>query len=218
MVNQPIAQPDLIREPMRRRVSLGLPALLGLLLAAAVLPLGLGLWLARPPGEGSPEVRFARDMSAHHSQAVAMALIMRDRSQDATLRTFAGDIVLTQQSQIGQMAGWLEVWGRPLAGDGAPMDGMGQMMGMAAQTEVNALGELPLAEAEVRFLQLMTSHHQGGVLMAEEALTQRLRPEVRRLAEAVVRGQNSEIAFITELLALRGAAPPAPLQPMEHDR
>jgi uncharacterized protein (DUF305 family) len=204
-----------VSEP--RRLSLGVPALAGLLLLAALLPLAAGYWLTRPPGPDSAEVRFARDMSAHHEQAVEMALIIRDRSADEVLRTFAGDIVYTQQSQIGRMAGWLEVWGQPYAGAAAPMDGMGQMMGMAAQAEVNALRDLPLAEAEVRFLQLMTSHHEGGVHMAEEVLAARPRPEVARLAQAVVRGQQSEIGLMAELLAERGAEPPPPLQPMDHD-
>lgn len=199
-----------------RQVALGAPALAGLLLLAALLPLALGYWLTRPPGEGSPEVTFVRDMSAHHEQAVEMALIIRDRSEDELLRTFTGDIAFTQQSQIGRMAGWLEVWGVPYAGAEPPMGGMAEMMGMAPQAEVNALRDLPLPEAEVRFLQLMTTHHEGGVQMAEELLAGRARPEVARLAQAIVRGQQGEIAFMRELLAARGAEPPPPLQPMDH--
>lgn len=190
------------------------------ILVLALLPalaVALTWWLLRPPGEGSAEARFARDMIAHHEQAVEMALIIRDRSNDETLRTFATDIVLTQQNQLGQMAGWLSAWGLPFAGAEPPMGGMGQMMGMASQADLNALHELPPAEAEVRFLQLMTSHHEGGVMMAEGVLAENPRAEVRRLAEAVVRGQQAEIDFMAELLALRGAAPPPPLQPMEHD-
>lgn len=203
-------------EPEPRRLSLSLPALLGLLLLAALLPLALGFWLTRPPGAGSPEVDFARDMSAHHEQAVEMALIIRDRTSDEVLRTFADDIILTQQNQIGRMAGWLEVWGQPFAGPEPAMGGMGLMMGMAPQAEVNALRELPIEQAEVRFLQLMTSHHEGGVLMAEEVLVTNPRPEVARLAESIVRGQQAEIGLMREMLALRGAEPPAPLQPMDH--
>jgi len=206
---------ETVRAP--RRVSLSVPALAGLLLAAALLPLALGYWLTRPPGEGSAEVRFARDMVAHHEQAVEMALIIRDRTADEVLRTFADDIIFTQQSQIGQMTGWLEVWGVPYAGADPPMDGMSQMMGMAVQSDVNALRDLPPAEAEVRFLQLMTTHHEGALIMADEVLAARPRPEVARIAQAVVRGQQAEIGFMRELLTMRGAEPPAPLRPINHD-
>ena len=186
------------------------------MLALALLAALVALWLARPPGEGSAEVRFVRDMSAHHEQAVELALLIRDRSHDETLRALATDIILGQQSQIGRMSGWLEQWGRPFAGADAPMGGMGPMMGMAPQAEVNSLTTLPVAEAEVRFLQLMTTHHEGGLLMAQEVLAAHPRPEVARLAESVVRGQRGELGLMRELLALRGSAPPAPLQPMQH--
>ncbi|NJN18712.1 MAG: DUF305 domain-containing protein [Oscillochloris sp.] len=190
--------------------------LFGLLLIAALLPATL-IWIfSRPPAEGSAEARFARDMSFHHEQAVEMALIIRDRTADPDLRTIASDIVLTQQNQIGQMTGWLTAWGLPFASIEPPMNGMGLMMGMAPQTEVNALRDLPLDEAEIRFLQLMISHHEGGVMMAEDVLKQSPHPAVERLASAMAVGQRGEIELMTELLARRGAEPPPPLQPMQH--
>lgn len=192
------------------------PAILAAALGVALVVALGALWAGREPGEGSAEVGFVRDMIAHHEQAVEMALLIRDRTADEDLRAFATDIILGQQSQIGRMSGWLEQWGLPYAGIETPMGGMGQMMGMAAQQDVNALGSLPLAEAEVRFLQLMTSHHEGAVLMAKDVLAARPRPEVARLAEGVRRGQDAEIGLMRELLALRGAEPPPPLQPMQH--
>jgi uncharacterized protein (DUF305 family) len=199
-----------------RQISFGLTALAGLLLAAALLPLALWLWPGAAPGEGSPAVVFARDMSYHHTQAVALALAISSRTTDPDLRTFATDIILTQQNQIGQMSGWLAVWGRPLSGDGAPMGGMGAMMGMASQEQLNALASLPVAEAEVSFLQLMIRHHQGGVFMAQDLLKQRVPPAVARLAQSIVKGQQNEIGLMRELLAKRGAQPPPDLQPMTH--
>jgi uncharacterized protein (DUF305 family) len=173
-------------------------------------------FLQRPPGERSAEVIFARDMIAHHEQAVDMALRIRERTSDPTLIAFSTDTVLTQQNQIGQMSGWLATWGRPFASAAPVMLGMGPMMGMADQADVNALSTLSLAEAEVLFLQLMHRHHQGGVMMAEDVLRKRPRPEVTRLAEAMERGQAAELELINELLTLRGAPIPEPLPPMNH--
>jgi hypothetical protein len=70
------------------------------ILALLLVTIGLAfrLWSTRMPGEGSPEVTFARDMSAHHDQAVEMAVILRDRGVDEELRTIALDITLTQQA------------------------------------------------------------------------------------------------------------------------
>jgi uncharacterized protein (DUF305 family) len=177
---------------------------------------GLLVWLLlRPPQESSAEVTFARDMIAHHSQAVEMALIVRERSTDPDLRLFALDIVLTQQAQIGQMQGWLATWGQTLTGAQPPMRGHGAMMGMASRADVNALGVLPPAEAEVKFLQLMINHHLGGVAMAQALLAGSPRAEVARLAEAIVQGQQGEVDYMRDLLAQRNAAPAAPAAPPE---
>src|SRR5687768_10755244 len=100
-------------------------------------------WSARMPGEGSPEVTFARDMSAHHEQAVEMAFILRDRGEDEELRTIALDIILTQQAQSGMMQGWLQVWGQPISGPAAPMGGQGEAMGMASYEDIQQLEALP---------------------------------------------------------------------------
>lgn len=172
-----------------------------LLLALAVF------WLARgrAPAEGSPEATFARDMAAHHAQAVEMALIIRDRSADEELRRFALDIVLTQQTQIGQMQGWLAAWGLPISGPQPPMNGHGEMMGLATQSQVNELRTLPEPEAKAAFLQLMIAHHQGGIAMAQAALSQTNRPEIVRLARAIVAGQQSELAYMQSLLKAAGS-------------
>jgi uncharacterized protein (DUF305 family) len=81
-----------------------------LVLAVAVAAGALFLWASsRPPQEGSAEAGFALDMMVHHAQAVEMAEIVRDRTENPQTRTLATDIALTQQAQIGQMQGWLAV-------------------------------------------------------------------------------------------------------------
>jgi uncharacterized protein (DUF305 family) len=220
MENIQVDPPTPVADQTRRRISwpwlVALIFGLGLVALWSVVLLGL---VPRLPAEGSPEVTFARDMAAHHTQAVEMALILRDRSNDEELRRFALDILLTQQAQIGQMDGWLAAWGLPLSGLQPPMSGMGEMMGMATRKQINELQTLAVSNAEVSFLQLMIRHHQGGVIMAQAALRQTNRPEVVRLATAIVAGQQSEIDYMTDLLARRGAEPLPPLEPMpmNHD-
>ena len=190
----------------------------GGILLAFVLGLVLGRALEMRLGEGSPEVVFARDMIAHHEQAVEMALILRDRTTDSTLRDYALDIILTQQGQVGQMQGWLSSYGVPLVGANPPMRGQGEMMGMAKRADVNALRTVSVPQLEVRFLQLMITHHEGGVMMAHDVLDRTRRPEVRRLAQSVVDGQTAEIRFMEGLLKARGGTRPEPLSPMNHSR
>jgi uncharacterized protein (DUF305 family) len=179
---------------------------------------GLGYaWLVHLPAEGSAEVNFARDMSAHHAQAVEMALIMRERrALSNDLDSLTLDIVLTQQAQLGQMQGWLAVWGQPLAGAAPPVQGMGEIMGMATLKQLNNLRSMPDVEAETLFLQLMVRHHQGGVTMAGEVDSKTARPEVKRLVQAIMRSQESEMTTMIDLLARREARPFEPLVPMNH--
>lgn len=164
-------------------------------------------WGQAPPGEGSAEVNFARAMAAHHGQAVEMALILYNRSDNDELRTLALDILLTQQAQIGQMQGWLAIWKLPMHGLEPPLGENPHMMGMASQEDINALKIVPIKEAEVSFLQLMIRHHQGGVTMAEMVLKETYQPAVESLAQAVVSAQQSEIEYMTALLAQRDAQP-----------
>lgn len=169
--------------------------------------------LPRPPGEASPEVSFARDMSAHHAQAVDMSVILLKRAADPAVRLLAQDILLTQQAQIGQMGGWLMAWGRPLSGRDAPMAGMNRsQMGLASASDVAQLQDLPVNTAQTRYLTLMRRHHQGGVAMARSALKTVKRPEVQAFAQRVVSAQTAEIQAIDALLAQR-LIDTAPVQP-----
>ena len=173
----------------------------------------LALYLtSRPPGDDSAEAGFARDMMVHHAQAVEMAGILRDKSVSPEMETLATDIALTQQAQIGQMQGWLAVWGLPMTGAEPPMAWMdhhtdGRMPGMATPEEIGALREAPPEEAEKRFLQLMIPHHQAAVPMAEAVLEETDRLEVRQLAGAIAASQKAEIETMRDLLAERGAKP-----------
>jgi uncharacterized protein (DUF305 family) len=179
----------------------------------------LALYLtSRPLGDDSAEAGFARDMMVHHAQAVEMAGILRDKSVSLEMETLATDIALTQQAQIGQMQGWLAVWGLPVTGAepsmawmGHPTDG--RMPGMATPEEVGALREAPPEEAEKRFLRLMIPHHQAAVPMAEAVLEETDRPEVSELASAIVASQKAEIEVMRDLLAERGAKPGRGSQP-----
>ncbi|UBV43377.1 DUF305 domain-containing protein [Deinococcus taeanensis] len=187
-------------------VLLTLAALSALLILAALL---FGPRLV-PPGETSREVRFVREMIQHHTQAIDMATRIRDRTRNAELRTLALDIMLSQQEQVGQMHGWLTLWGRPWAGEGMSA-GHARAMGMATPAEVNRITALPEGQAEVTFLQLMTRHHQGALQMVTPVLRSGVRPEVQALARQIQAAQSAEITLMTRLLGGREAQPlPSP--------
>jgi uncharacterized protein (DUF305 family) len=197
-------------------------------LAALALGALAGALLARQPTltaapEGSVDAGFARDMQAHHAQAVELAVLVRDRSTDEQVRTVALDILLTQQNQIGQMAGWLSTWGLPAAStdpvmawmsaehghaDADPAAGYAAMPGWVPRADLARLAAADGPDADRLFLALMIPHHEGGVAMARVAADRGRRPQVVALAENIVRAQDRELGVLREMLAARGGPLP----------
>ncbi|HAV08351.1 MAG TPA: DUF305 domain-containing protein, partial [Rhodobacteraceae bacterium] len=61
---------------------------------------------------------------------------------------------------------------------------------------------LPLTgNADVDFVAGMLPHHQGAVEMAQIVLEHGTDPEVRKLAEAIIAAQQTEIAWMKDWLA-----------------
>ncbi len=192
------------------------------LAALVALALGLlaGVLLGRPdrPGDGSPEAGFARDMSAHHAQAVEMALIEWDGTDHAELKSMSLDIVTSQQGQIGQMQAWLDGWGLSPSGDAAPMawsagghgaghgDGPHAMRGMATREQVGQLRGATGRARDILFTELMIEHHRGGVEMAELVLARSEHRQVRQLAQGIVATQQKEIDTLQRVRTELGAA------------
>lgn len=203
------------------------------LAGAAVLLLAVGLvvvMVVRPsaaspsakaslsaPAEESADAGFARDMAIHHQQAVEMSFIVRDRTGDEDVRRLAYDIINTQANQRGMMLGWLDQWGLPKSSAKPPMAWMGHtvtptgdgslMPGMATDAELKALKAADGKAAEVLFLRLMTVHHRAGVDMARAGAEAAGRDVIRNLAQGMVRGQQSEIGLMADMLKARGAKP-----------
>lgn len=170
----------------------------------------LVLW-PQMPREGSVDVGFARDMGVHHRQAVQMSNTVLARTDDPEISHIAAEISSTQQAQLGQFHGWMDVWGvsansgRPaMAWMGHPTDG--RMPGMATGEQLQELSAADGREAEVRYLQLMTTHHLAGVEMAEAAAARAERPEVRSAAQQMVEVQGYELADFERILDLMGVS------------
>lgn len=203
-----------------RRLIIALACACTVLLLAAALSIGMFLSTLRSPGDDSAEAGFARDMSIHHGQAVEMAMLAVQRSDQSEIRTLGIDISLTQQAQIGMMRAWLRQWNLSPTGSGARMSWMqdssagdhagmasappsngGSMPGMASADEIGLLRKLSGAAFDGSFVELMIRHHNGGIVMADAVL--RLDPDdqVRELAESIKRSQRSEIDALNQLKA-----------------
>jgi len=153
-------------------------------------------------------------MMVHHAQAVQMADIVRDKTQSQDIRIMAKTILLNQQAEIGQMRGWLQVWGVSDIETQPHMAWMDhpttedRMPGMASAEEMGKLQDAASGEfsdqMDTLYLQLMIPHHQAAIPMAEAILERTSRSEVKQLATAIIASQQEEIRQMQESLQSRG--------------
>lgn len=179
--------------------------------------------VAPAPTTDSAAAGFLRDMQVHHAQAVELALLVRERTDDPTVRQIAYDIAVGQATQAGSMYGLLDAWGLPQFSSQPAMtwtllptldvadrpggdhrmnpEAPAAMPGMASAAEIDELQGATGADAVRIFLTLMIAHHQGGVAMADAALARTDVPQVVSLATGIRAAQQAEIRTMRELLA-----------------
>jgi uncharacterized protein (DUF305 family) len=145
------------------------------------------------------ELRFLDQMVPHHQMAVHSAQMMIANSERPELRDLAQRIIAAQQAEIEQMGQWRAAWFPDAApapsmtmmgGQGEMMDGM--MGGQGGMMSGDMMGNQE--QMDRLFLEMMIPHHEAAISMAEQALDESQRPEIRGLAEAIISSQTAEIA------------------------
>ena len=171
---------------------------------------------------GPVDVGFAQFMGLHHQQAIGMSQLLLD-GRPTRLAGLARSIAGAQLLELGEMQGWLRLWGKPLlpatrnmswmlSGDAPPDPQLSRylldcqrsatgMVGLASDAELNRLRELEGRARDEHFLKLMLAHHEGGVPMARLAAQRAQLPAVRDLATRIILDQSREIAQIQLMLA-----------------
>jgi len=144
------------------------------------------------------DLRFIDAMIVHHQGAVEMAKEAQQKSQRPQIKKLAEDIIKAQNKEINQMKQWRQAW-YPKAGD-KPMahnTQMGHMMEMSSEQMNSMLMNMDLgaanAQFDLRFINAMIPHHQGAITMAQDALGKSKRPEIKQLAQEIIKAQKAEI-------------------------
>lgn len=113
---------------------------------------------------------FMQDMIPHHHQAILMAELVADRTNNPEIVDLAGRIDSSQQDEIEFMQTWLRERGEqvpdPTAHDAMNTDH--KMAGMATPEQMAELTHADGTDFDRLFLTLMITHHDGAVTMVEE--------------------------------------------------
>lgn len=178
----------------------------------------------------SPEdVRFMQAMIPHHQQAVVMADLVADRTNNADLLDIAGRINASQSDEITFMQDWLSARGEaaPSAGDeheghsGHAGHGMHDAeamaaMGMATDEQLEELRASNGLAFDKLFLELMIRHHEGAVNMVTDLLLKpgsAYDPVLFDFTSDIVNDQTAEVERMNGILVSLSEDPRAGLKP-----
>ncbi len=161
---------------------------------------------------------FIEMMIPHHDGAVKMADLALKRSKNADILKLAEAIKRDQTLEIAQMRDWYKQWYKadvrdmtsfpmkspnPMMGMNHGRMGMGNMMGMPSNrmgkmgmnmmsTDLKNLETVKDSDFDKAFLAEMIPHHKMALMMSN-MIVDSDRPEMRKLAQNILRSQSQEI-------------------------
>ena len=166
-------------------------------------------------GHNEADVAFAQGMIPHHEQAIEMAEMALEKSENPDITELAAVIVDAQGPEIEKLQGWLEEWGEAEAGDGGGHSGMGGSGdssggGMMSDADMSSLEKASGEEFDRMFLEMMIEHHKGAIEMAEAEVEDGEFPDAVAMARDIIDAQQGEIAEMEGLLEDTTASTTAP--------
>lgn len=152
------------------------------------------------PADANYDLRFIDGMRLHHRGAIVMAEEAQQKSQRPEIKQLARQIIEAQSREENELLGeWRRAWYPKAGSEFVTYGGEGKSvvpMSEEQRQSMTMLEDLGPADAEfdLRFMNAMIAHHEGAVVMAQDALSKSKRPEVKQLAQEIISSQQAEIA------------------------
>jgi uncharacterized protein (DUF305 family) len=157
---------------------------------------------------GQVDQHFITMMIPHHEQAVQMADLALTRGKHPEIKQLAQAIKKDQVGEIQQMRTWYKAWyGKEvpkMAMNRQQMmrvhqnttaqgsnQGMMQMSMNGMQVDLEALKNA--TDFDKEFIRQMIPHHQMAVKMGQMVFSKTTKPEIRKLAQSIIKTQTTEI-------------------------
>ena len=163
----------------------------GVLILATVASFGMFGTPNQPSNQVSEfnraDLMFMNMMIIHHDQAIEMAELAENRTENENILELSQNISQAQTSENQKMSEWLREAGfnRPTRGH--------RMAGMATQQEMNELRQSEGQEFDLLFSELMIEHHEGGIEMARAEVQNGKSEKVVELAQEMIDVQQEEV-------------------------
>lgn len=150
------------------------------------------------PADAEYDLRFIDAMIPHHQGAIDMAKEAEQKSKAREIKQLARNIIVAQNREENELMRSRKAW-YPDASETpvAYNSKMGHSMPMSAEQKNAMMMKMDLgaadAEFDLRFLNAMIPHHEGAVVMAKDALGKAKHPELKQLAQDIIKSQQAEI-------------------------
>ncbi len=149
------------------------------------------------------DLRFIDSMVPHHRGALVMAQEALKKSKRPEIMKLAKGIITEQKKEIAQMQQWRKQW-YPKASATPTMwhAAMNGEMPMTDKHKQSMMMNMSLGKADAgfdrRFLDGMIPHHQGAVTMGQDLLQKSKRPQMKKLAQNIIKSQQLEIDLMNK--------------------
>lgn len=164
---------------------------------ASILILGLalltGFVLLQPNEEKSEssdfnrnDVMFMNMMIVHHNQAIEMAELSENRTENENILELSNNISEAQVRENKQMTEWMQELGYNPGNHH-------RMAGMASREEMQQLRDSSGSEYNKLFAELMIEHHEGGIAMAQNFYNSGENTDLREMQGQMIEAQQNEI-------------------------
>jgi uncharacterized protein (DUF305 family) len=158
---------------------------------------------------GAVDQHFIEMMIPHHEDAIEMAKLALNRAKRPEVKKLAQAIIKDQNREIEQMCSWYKKWyGKEVPA--TPMAGMGMMrmhqgrgggmhqgmmrMSMHPDMQMHMDTLKNASDFDREFIREMIPHHQMAVMMSRMVVNSGTHPELRNLAQSIIKTQTAEIA------------------------
>lgn len=146
------------------------------------------------------DLQFIDTIMQHHDMAVQMGQMTAAEASDAKLKELGRKSAEDQTKDVERLRSWREQWYGAAPRAVNPQLAGGESLNMKMSHSDSASSH----ELDMRLIDMMIPHHQGGVAMAREAVARAQRPELKQFAQETVTKQEKELA---ELQALKTSMP-----------